>query len=133
MTKGIDNGKEDVKDIAPQLATRSNPIKISQAGKEIAMLLALQVQEWQELRATSGVNLKLINLQEPTSKKHMILIAIGSEDDEVTGIDETLDVAINGISVDEIVAEIAREGKSVAEIKEKPIVATFKEGVLVEK
>lgn len=105
MTLDIGNGKKDASDFPPQPDTISKP---SPAGQEIAMLLSLQKGEWQELRSTSGVVFRLINTIEPISGRYALLILIGSQNDDVTGIDATLDVAINGVSVDEIVATIAR-------------------------
>lgn len=104
MSRDTNSGKGGARDFVPRQGTKS----VSEAGQQIAMLLALQAREWQELRSTNGVVLKLINFQEPTSGKKVLLLAIGSEKDDVTGIDATLDVAINGAMVDDIVAEIAR-------------------------
>lgn len=104
MTLNIDSGEKDAKDFVPRPDIKS----VSEAGQQIAMLLSLQAKEWQELRSTSGVVLKVINFQEPTSGKKCLMIVFGSMHDDITGIDATLDVAINGMSVDDIVAEIAR-------------------------
>lgn len=108
MTKNTDSGIKDVSSIgedAPAVAQ----IPISPAGQEIAMLLALQKKEWQELRSTSGVVLKYINLQEPTSKRKVLLIAIGTMEDDIIGNNATLDVFINGMGIDAIVEKVVSE------------------------
>jgi hypothetical protein len=103
-TKHSDSGIKDVSNIASPEATKWH---ISKAGQEIAMLIALQKREWQELRSTSGVVLKYINLQEPTSKRKVLLVAIGTMDDDIEGNNATLDVTINGLSIDAIVEKVA--------------------------
>lgn len=117
MTPDTDSGKSGVSDFVPRPATSSKP---SQAGQEIAMLLSLQKREWQELRSVSGIVFKYINSQEPISGRKVLLILVGSQSDDVTGIDATLDVAINGVSVDDLVAEIARGGSGIVATPEKP-------------
>jgi hypothetical protein len=61
------------------------------------------------LRSTDGVILRYINLQEPTSKRKVLLIAIGTRDDDLVGNDATLDVFINGLSIDAIVEKVAEK------------------------
>lgn len=107
-TKHSGNGIKDASSIAGPEATKWH---ISQAGQEIAMLIALQKREWQELRSTSGVVLKYINLQEPTSKRKVLLVAIGTTEDDIVGNDATLDVFINGMSIDAIVEKVAENKK----------------------
>jgi len=107
-TKHSDNGIKDVSSIASPQATKW---QISPAGQEIAMLIALQKREWQELRSTNGVVLKYINLQEPTSKRKVLLVAIGTTDDDIVGNDATLDVFVNGMSIDAIVERVAEKEK----------------------
>jgi hypothetical protein len=108
MTKNTDSGIKDASNIgteAPAVAT----IPVSPAGREIAMLLALQKKEWQELRSTPGVVLKYINLQEPTSKRNVLLVAIGTMEDDIIGNNSTLDVSVNGMGIDAIVEQVISE------------------------
>lgn len=109
MTQPTNSGKKDAKDFVPRRDTNLSP-----AGQEIALLIALQKREWQELRSTNGVVLKYINLKEPTSGKNVLLVAFGTREDDIVGIDATLDVAINGKSIDSIVESVA-QNKLVAE------------------
>lgn len=102
MIKHTDNGRKDVKDTATVPG-------ISSAAQEIAMLLSLQKREWQELRSVNGVVLKYINLQEPTTNHRVLLIAIGTCDDDILGNDATLDVFINGLGIDAIVERVAQK------------------------
>jgi len=55
--------------------------------------------------------LKYINLQEPTSKRKVLLVAIGTTEDDIVGNDATLDVFINGMSIDAIVEKVAENKK----------------------
>lgn len=107
-TKHLGSGTKDANNIAIPQVTEW---QISKAGQEIAMLIALQKREWQELRSTNGVVLKYINLQEPTSKRNVLLVAIGTMDDDIEGNNATLDVTINGISIDAIVEKVAEINK----------------------
>jgi len=70
------------------------------------MLLALQKKEWHELRSVSGVTLHYINMTVAENRR-VLLIAIGSEQDDISGIDATLDISINGIGIDAIVEKVA--------------------------
>ena len=83
----------------------------SPAAIEIAMLLALQKKEWQELRSTAGVILQYINLTEPTSGRNVLLIAIGTKEDDIVGNNATLDIEINAIGIDAIVESVVLEKK----------------------
>lgn len=73
------------------------------------MLLALQIKEWLFLRSTPGVIFQFINLREPTSGRGVLLIAIGTKDDDVTGNNATLDIEINGVGIDAIVEKVVLE------------------------
>ena len=81
------------------------------------MLIALQKKEWQELRSTTGVVLKYINLKEPTSGRNVLLVAFGTKEDDLIGNDATLDVLINGLSVDRIVEIVATQTLAESEPK----------------
>jgi len=105
MTKNTGSGNKDAKDFAPRQDTKSG---LSPAGQEIAMLIALQKREWQQLRSEIGVVLKYINLKEPTSGRNVLLVAFGSREDDVIGDDATLNVWINGIGIDAIIESVAQ-------------------------
>lgn len=105
MTTDTNNGKNDVSNTG----SMSEIPGISRTAREIAMLLALQRKEWQELRREPGVVLRYINIQEPKSKRKALLIVVGSGDDDIIGNDATLDVYINGLSIDAIVERVALE------------------------
>lgn len=105
MTKVLGNGTKDASN------TKMAENQISDAGIQVAMLLALQSPEWQKLKNESGVVFKTINFQEPVSNRKVLLIAIGTQEDDITAIDETLDVFINGVSIDAIVEGVAENKK----------------------
>lgn len=105
MTKSTDNG---IKDASNTGTMAINP-PISEAVRDISMLLALQIKEWLFLRSTPGVIFQFINLREPTSGRGVLLIAIGTKDDDVTGNNATLDIEINGVGIDAIVEKVVLE------------------------
>lgn len=102
MTISTDNGENDV-------SNTGNELGISRTAQEIAMLLALQRKEWQELRKEPKIVLRYINIQEPKSKRKALMVVIGSGDDDIVGNNATLDVYINGLSIDAIVERVALE------------------------
>ena len=105
-TPNLPSGEGDANNIA------SVPdIKLSPAAEALIMTVALQKREWQDLRSTNGVVLRLDNYRDPSSGRSFLLVAFGTENDELTGDDATGEILLNGVNIDDLLVKII-ESKS---------------------
>lgn len=105
-TPDLPSGEGVVSNIAPEPA-----IKLSEAAKALIMTVALQKREWQDLRSTNGLVLRLDNFRDPFSGRSYLLVAFGTESDDLIGNDATGEIFLNGKNIDDILAEIVVEDK----------------------
>lgn len=101
ITPNSASGEGDVNNIAPV-----PDIKLSPAAEALIMTVALQKREWQDLRSTSGVVLRLDNYRDPSSGRSYLLVAFGTENDNLVGNDTTGEILLNGVNIDDLLVKI---------------------------
>lgn len=105
-TQTTDNGIPDAKTTPVSVDIGS----LSEVAKALAMAVALQRTEWAELRSTPGIVIEYSNLREPSSGRSILIVAFGLLDGDVIGDYATGKITVNGIDVDEVVAQMAESG-----------------------
>lgn len=99
-----DSGEGDAKIIAEEPDT-----KLSPAAEALVKTVALQRREWQDLRSTSGLILRLDNFRDPSSGRSYLLVAFGTESDDLSGNDATGEIFLNGKNIDELLLKIVEK------------------------
>lgn len=97
ITPDLQSGEGDVSNTAPE-----PDIKLSKAAEALVMTVALQKREWQDLRSTNGVVLRLDNFRDANSGRSYLLVAFGTLDDDVVGDDATGVITLNGLNIDDL-------------------------------
>ena len=97
----LPNGEGDVSNIVP-----APDIKLSPAAEALIMTVALQKREWQDLRSTNGIILRLDNYRDPSSGRSFLLVAFGTEGDDLVGNDATGEILLNGVNIDDLLVKI---------------------------
>lgn len=113
VTPDLPSGEGVANSIAPKQA-----IKLTEAAKALIMTVALQKREWQDLRSTPGVVLRFDNFRDPSSGRSFLLVAFGTESDDVEGNDATGEILLNGLNIDDLLVDIIEE-KPKEEVEEK--------------
>lgn len=106
-TPNTENGEEGVSNIVPAPVIKSN-----QAMESLIMTLALQRKEWRDLRSTNGIVLRMDSYRDPSNGRSYLLVAFGTDSDDVTGDDATGEIFINGKSVDDLLPDVVEKNKS---------------------
>lgn len=114
-TQDLPSGEGDVSNIAPEPDT-----KLSKAAEALIMTVALQKREWQDLRSTSGVVLRLDNFRDPSSGRSYLLVAFGTDTDDLIGNDATGEITLNGVSIDDLLVKIIESKEAPEEKEDKP-------------
>ena len=77
--------------------------QVTASGKEWALTVALQKTEWHNLK---GITTRFMTLTDPKSGRKFAAIFFASTTDELTADNDSGTLYVNGIDVDDIVAQL---------------------------
>lgn len=81
-------------------------IELNQAIETFISILALQKKEWAGLRSTNGITLIFDNFRNRDTGHNFLIIGFGLEDHDVVGDDDTGEITIDGVNIDDIFLKI---------------------------